>query len=115
MLRADGGTARGGMSKLVRGARAVVERALLFSGFAPFARLVLVNGAPGLVTAPGGGPLSVMGFTLAHGKVVEINILAEPARLRRLDLTFLDDGGRAGEGPFGTPALTVPPAPSVPP
>ncbi|MEV5482542.1 MULTISPECIES: RNA polymerase sigma factor SigJ [Streptomyces] len=91
VLRADAGAARGGLSKLVRGARAVVEQALTFSRFAPFARPALVNGAPGLVTAQGGQPLAVMGFTLPHGKIVEINILADPARLERLDLTFLDD------------------------
>ncbi|WP_406220455.1 sigma-70 family RNA polymerase sigma factor [Streptomyces decoyicus] len=91
MLRADAGDAPEGVSKLVRGARAVVEEALTFSRFAAFARPALVNGAPGLVTARGGRPLSVMGFTLAHGKIVEINILADLARLSRLDLTILDD------------------------
>ncbi|SEE26135.1 RNA polymerase sigma-70 factor, ECF subfamily [Streptomyces sp. 2224.1] len=91
VLRADAGGAPEGVSTLVRGARAVVERALTFSRFAAFARPVLVNGAPGLLTAQGGRPFSVMGFTIAHGKIVEINILADPARLSRLDLTILDD------------------------
>ncbi|MEU9123551.1 RNA polymerase sigma factor SigJ [Streptomyces sp. NPDC048506] len=91
VLRADAGPASGGVSKLIRGARAVVEQALMFSRFAPLARPALVNGAPGLVTAQDGQAFSVMGFTIAHGKVVEINILADLARLRRLDLTILDD------------------------
>ncbi|KOG38971.1 sigma-70 family RNA polymerase sigma factor [Streptomyces decoyicus] len=91
VLRADAGDAPEGVSKLVRGARAVVEQALTFSRFAAFARPAMVNGAPGLVTARGGRPFSVMGFTLAHGKIVEINILADLARLSRLDLTILDD------------------------
>ncbi|MEU6330795.1 RNA polymerase sigma factor SigJ [Streptomyces sp. NPDC047049] len=91
VLRADAGDAPEGVSTLVRGARAVVERALTFSRFAAFARPALVNGAPGLVTARDGRPFSVMGFTLAHGKIVEINILADLARLSRLDLTILDD------------------------
>ncbi|WP_336048509.1 sigma-70 family RNA polymerase sigma factor [Streptomyces sp. CA2R101] len=91
VLRADAGDAPEGVSTLVRGARAVVERALTFSRFAAFARPALVNGAPGLVTTRGGRPFSVMGFTLAHGKIVEINILADLARLSRLDLTILDD------------------------
>ncbi|WP_406480716.1 sigma-70 family RNA polymerase sigma factor [Streptomyces platensis] len=91
VLRADAGGAPDGLSKLVRGARAVVEQALTFSRFAPFARPALVNGTPGLVTAQGGQPLAVMGFTLAHGKIVEINILADLARLSRLDLSILDD------------------------
>ena len=50
-----------------------------------------MNGAPGLVTAPEGKPFAVMGFTIAGGKIVEINILADPERLAELDLTVLDD------------------------
>src|SRR5215213_712025 len=84
VLRADSGAA--GTSRVVRGARAVAGQALTFSQFAPFARPALVNGAAGLVTAPGGRPLSVMGFTVRRGKVVEIDILADPERLGRLDL-----------------------------
>ncbi len=84
VLRADYGAA--GASRVVRGARAVAGQALTFSRFAPFARPALVNGAAGVVTAPGREPLSVMGFTVVRGKIVEIDILADPERLRRLDL-----------------------------
>ena len=80
-----------GASRLVRGASAVAGQALTFSQFAPFARPALVNGAAGLVTTPGGRPLSVMGFTVVRGKITEIDILADPERLRLLDLAFLDD------------------------
>src|SRR5215204_483216 len=90
VLRADSGAA--GTSRVVRGARAVAGQALTFSQFAPFARPALVNGAAGLVTAPGGRPLSVMGFTVRRGKVVEIDILADPERLGRLDLPAVLDG-----------------------
>jgi RNA polymerase sigma-70 factor (ECF subfamily) len=69
----------------------VAEQALSFSRFARFGRPALVNGAPGVVTAPGGQPFAVMGFTVAGGKIVEIDVLADPARLRQLDLTVLDD------------------------
>jgi RNA polymerase sigma factor (sigma-70 family) len=86
VLRADYGAVSAGASKVVRGARAVAEQALTFSRFAPFAQPALVNGAAGVVTAPGGEPLAVMGFTVTHGKIVEIDILADPERLRRLDL-----------------------------
>ena len=96
VLRADYGAGPSGLpaggSKVVRGSRAVAEQALTFSRLAPFARPALVNGAPGVVTAPGGEPLAVLGFTVARGKVVEIYILADPGRLRRLDLSaVLDD------------------------
>jgi hypothetical protein len=40
--------------------------------------------------APRGRPVAVAGFTVAHGKVVEIDLLADPERLRRLDMTVLD-------------------------
>jgi RNA polymerase sigma-70 factor (ECF subfamily) len=51
-----------------------------------------VNGAAGVVSwSADGRPFSVMGFTVRHGKIVEIDILADPARLRHLDLALLDD------------------------
>jgi hypothetical protein len=46
----------------------------------------LINGAAGA----DGQPFSVGGVTVRDGKIVEIDILADPARLRRLDLTMLD-------------------------
>jgi len=91
VLRADTGDALAGVSRLVRGAREVAGRALTFARFAEFARPALVNGAAGVVTARGGQPVSVMGFTIAGGKIVEINLLADPERLSGLDLTILDD------------------------
>lgn len=65
---------------------------LLLCGFrdGPFAQPALVNGAAGVVVAPGGQPFSVMGFTVRCGKIVEIYVLADPARLRHLDLAVLD-------------------------
>ena len=84
VLRADYGAA--GASRLIRGARAVAGGALAFSRFAPFARPALVNGAAGLVTVREGLPLSVMGFTVVRGKIAEIDVLADPERLQRLDL-----------------------------
>jgi hypothetical protein len=80
-----------------RGYRTVekkAEQALTFSTFAPSARArpALVNGAAGVVSwSADGRPLSVMGFTVRHGKIVEIDILADPARLSQLDLALLDD------------------------
>ena len=50
----------------------------------------LVNGAAGIVTTVDGKPFSVLGFTVSGGKIVEIDILADPERLRELDLAVLD-------------------------
>jgi RNA polymerase sigma-70 factor (ECF subfamily) len=92
VLRIDGGAARAGLSREVRGARAVAEQTLTFSRLSPFVRPALVNGAAGVVVAPRGRPFAVMGFTVRRGRIVEIDVLADPARLRRLDLVaVLDD------------------------
>jgi len=92
VLRADRGALPVGASRVVRGARAVAEGALTFARLGRFARPALVNGAAGVVArAPDGRPFSVMGFTVRHGKIVEIDILADPERLRQLDLAVLND------------------------
>jgi hypothetical protein len=50
-----------------------------------------VNGAAGVVITLGGQPVAVMGFTVSGGKVVEINSIVDPDRIRRLDLSVLGD------------------------
>jgi RNA polymerase sigma factor (sigma-70 family) len=90
VLRSDGGAARPSASFVVHGARVVAEQAMTFARLSPFVRPALVNGAAGVVVAPGGRPFSVMGFTVRNGRIVEIQGLADPERLRRLDLAVLD-------------------------
>jgi len=89
VLVADAG-AGSPASAVVRGAAAVAGRALMFAR--PEARIAaaLVNGAAGVVVTVNGRPLSVMGFTVAGGRIVEIDAIADPDRLDRLDLTALD-------------------------
>jgi RNA polymerase sigma factor (sigma-70 family) len=91
VLRIDGGAVRAGLSREVRGAPAVAEQTLTFSRLSPFVRPALVNGVAGVVVAPRGRPFAVMGFTIRGGKIVEIDVLADPERLSRLDLAVLDD------------------------
>jgi RNA polymerase sigma-70 factor (ECF subfamily) len=91
VLRADAGAGPIGPSQVARGAREVAGQALRFARLARFARPVLVNGTPGLAAVADGQPLSVMGVTIRGDTIVEINILADPERLRRLDLTALGD------------------------
>jgi RNA polymerase sigma factor (sigma-70 family) len=88
VLRADPAAVQAGAAGEVRGAR---EVAGTFSGRARFARPALVDGAAGAVWAPGGQPRVVFGFTIADGRIVEIELLADPERLRQLDLAILDD------------------------
>ena len=90
VLRADGGAAKG-MSRLVRGAQAVVAQAAAFSKLGLSSQVVLVNGNIGVVSRlPDGRLLSVIGFTIAGGKVVEMDILADPDRLSLLDLSAIE-------------------------
>jgi RNA polymerase sigma factor (sigma-70 family) len=88
VLRADRGAVQAGASREVRGALAVAKQ---FSGRARFAQLALVNGAVGAVWAPGGRPRVVFGFTITRGKIVAIDLLADPERLRQLRLSVLGD------------------------
>jgi RNA polymerase sigma-70 factor (ECF subfamily) len=88
VLRADNAAVQAGASKEVYGARAV---AATFAGRARAARPALVNGVAGAVWAPGGRPRIVFDFTMSDGKIVAIELLADPERLRRLDLAVRDD------------------------
>jgi RNA polymerase sigma factor (sigma-70 family) len=91
VLRSDGGTARARQTVAIHGARAVAAQAVAYTRLAPFVRPALINGAAGGVVAAGGQALSVMGFTVAHGKIVAIDVLADPERLAGLDLAALAD------------------------
>ena len=76
-----------GRPRRTRGGRAGAHLRRL----SPFVRPALVNGAAGVVVAPHGEPFSVMGFTVVGGKIVEIDAVTDPERLRELDLAVLDD------------------------
>lgn len=93
VLRADSGALVGGAaaSRLVRGAENVARQALLFRQFADASRLALVNGALGVVTAPGGRLLSVAGVTVVDGMIVGMYILSDPERLARLGPAVFGD------------------------
>ena len=56
----------------------------MFAGVADVVHPVLVNGAPGILAEAGGEPLSVMAFTVAGDRIVQIDILVDPVRLRAL-------------------------------
>ncbi len=86
VLRADHAAVHTGASSEVSGASAVARQ---FSGRARAARPALVNGTAGLVWAPGGQPRVVFSFTIRHGKIVAIDLIADPERLHQLDLVVL--------------------------
>ena len=90
VLRADGGTT--GLSRHVVGANAVAGQALFWESQVDLTlRRALVNGVPGVVATRDGKPFSVGAFTVKNRKIVEVDFLADPARIARLDLNVLDD------------------------
>jgi ketosteroid isomerase-like protein len=90
VVRSDGGVARPGLISLVRGARAVAEQAMTFRRFAETSTRILVNGIPGGVAwAPDGSPFAVLALTVRGGRIVAIDVLADPDRLGQLDLTVV--------------------------
>lgn len=90
VLRSDGGRARPSQTLILRGARAVAEQALFARRLSPFVRPALINGAAGVVVAPRGNAQFVMSFNVTEGKIVAIDVLADPERLSELDLSVLD-------------------------
>jgi RNA polymerase sigma factor (sigma-70 family) len=88
VCRADAAAVASGAAALLRGAPAVADS---FKGRAKAARLVLVDGAPGLAWIAGGQARVVFSFTIAQGRIASIDLLADPARLAALDLEVLDE------------------------
>ena len=87
VLRADAGAGPFGPSVLVRGAREVIAQAQRFAPLGRFARPVLVNGGPGFLVARDGEPLALMAVTVHDGRITEMDVLADPDRLARFDLS----------------------------
>jgi len=76
-----------GAAAEVYGAKPVAET---FRGRAQAAQPALVNGTAGLVWIAGGQPRVVFQFTTADAKIVAIDMIADPGRLRQLDLLVLN-------------------------
>ena len=92
VLRADFGAKRPAASRVIHGAAAVARQAL--KGALPAAKLhpALVNGAAGVVITMRGRPFAVMGFTVAEGKIVAIDAITDPERVRRIAAAVLTAG-----------------------
>jgi RNA polymerase sigma-70 factor (ECF subfamily) len=89
VVRSDGGPAQPGGTRVLRGAAAVARAALsgARAGATRVMRPATVNGAAGAVLFEADRPVAVWGFTIAGGRIVEIDAIADPERLRRLGLT----------------------------
>jgi RNA polymerase sigma-70 factor (ECF subfamily) len=89
VLRTDFGARRPAASVVFRGAAAVARQARPIPG--AVVRPALVNGAAGAVITVRGRPIAVMGFTVVEGKIVEIDAIADPERVRRVAAAVLGD------------------------
>ncbi|CAA9541033.1 MAG: Putative RNA polymerase sigma factor [uncultured Thermomicrobiales bacterium] len=88
VLRADHAAVKMGASEEVHGARAVAG---VLAGRSQGARPAILDGAAAAVWAPRGRPRVAFRFTIARGRILGIDLLADPEHLRRLDLTVLGD------------------------
>ena len=86
MLRADSAAVLVGAQPEVQGAVAVAGT---FAGRAQFAQPARINGTAGAVWAPGGQPRIAFSFTIASGKIVAIDLLADPEQLSKVELSAL--------------------------
>jgi RNA polymerase sigma factor (sigma-70 family) len=89
VFRADRGRiAAAGAPPIVTGAAAVADQVLARAPrFASFARPAIVNGSAGLIVIPHERSIAVIGFTIAHDRIVEIDLVADPDKLRTLGRT----------------------------
>ncbi|SRR5579871_1005760 len=85
----DGFGARPGAPREIRGAQTWARGALAFSQAARFVQPALVDGLPGLILVRGGRLLRALRFAIAGEKIVEVDVIADPARLRDLDVAVL--------------------------
>lgn len=95
VLRLDAGARRPAASMAIRGAAAVASQALSGLSAALHAAQLhpaLVNGAAGVVVTLRGRPVTVIGFTVAGGRIAEIDAIADPERVRTVAVTALSDG-----------------------
>ena len=90
VLRADAGALPAAMSREIRGAEAVARAALAFSALDVEVQLALINGSVGTVSIRDGCPVAVAGFTVHRRRITAIDILVDPERLGRIDVTVLD-------------------------
>ncbi|HEU5214867.1 MAG TPA: RNA polymerase sigma factor SigJ [Gaiellaceae bacterium] len=86
VFRADRGRiAVAGARPVTNGASAVAQQVLARAPrFASFARSAVVNGSAGLIVIPRDRPIAVIGFTIAQDRIVEIDLVADPDKLRTL-------------------------------
>jgi RNA polymerase sigma-70 factor (ECF subfamily) len=82
---------RSGTPIEIRGAVNWAKTVIAFSRLARFVQLVLINGSPGLVFAPRGQLSRAGSFKIVDNRIIEVEVIANPKRLRELELALLPD------------------------
>jgi RNA polymerase sigma factor (sigma-70 family) len=91
--RADRAALPAGGDPVIRGAGPVARQTLVLGPRARFAEPALVDGTVGVVVAPHGRLVLVLTFTVRDGRISGYDVIADPGRLRQLDLAVLGEGG----------------------
>jgi RNA polymerase sigma-70 factor (ECF subfamily) len=89
VVRADMSVPSGAPTE-IRGAAAWAKGAVAYGHLARLTQPALVNGAIGVVVAPRGRLVRALRFTIANGKITEIEVIGNPARLGELDVSIVD-------------------------
>jgi RNA polymerase sigma-70 factor, ECF subfamily len=90
VLTSDAAAVPGGVARTIRGAQYVARGARVAAERSQYGRVALVNGAPGLVMAPGGRLVVALAFTFSEDKITGIDVVADPGRLAGLDIAVLE-------------------------
>ena len=108
VLHADAAAVPSGAPATLRGAAAVARGARVASGRSRYSRVALVNGTPGIVMAPRGRLILVLALTIGDSTISRIDVIADPARLEKLDLAVLDadDAAQQGKVAVSAPGIT---------
>ncbi len=91
-LRADAGASPAGRPVTLQGAQTVAQGAVVAAGRSRYSELAVVDGAVGIIFAPGGHLQVVLALTVSEHLIVAIDVIADTDRLRRLELAVLPDG-----------------------
>src|SRR5215510_5341163 len=91
VFRGDSAAMRGGPAREVRGAEAVAK---LYSGRAHGAGSALIDGVVGIVVAPLGRLMMVIHVTFSEGRITQLDVVADPAKLSGMDIVALEGSER---------------------
>jgi RNA polymerase sigma factor (sigma-70 family) len=97
VVRVDAAAAASGKPVEVHGARTWANTAVLFAAMLRQVEVALVDGGVGVVHAPGGKLARVLSITIEGGRITRVDVIADPARLERIEVSALVVDDRDGQ------------------